>query len=271
MDVLRRLIAFFKADDSTTQRPPLQRPFPITFAPQTNAQAVRVAPDSPPATTLNLLQIPTDRPVIFIAGGAGEMSEEAIAATQSIIGAVVDFARAHHIAIIDGGTDAGVMGMIGQARKQSGGQFPLVGAAPDALIAYPGFANPNKEGDLDTGHSHFALVDGSAWGAETPLLLGMAHRISSEGKQPVLGLLINGGRIARQEIVDATNERYKMPVIALKGSGRFADELSAALDGAPTEDAEIQTIVKSGLAEVLPIEGGAEAMRHILERYFKRK
>ena len=74
---------------------------------------------------------------------------------------------------------------------------------------------------LDPNHTHFVLVPGSKWGDESPWIAKLATVLS--GGNPSLTILVNGGEISRLDVENSlVTDR---PVLALKGSGRLADEL----------------------------------------------
>jgi len=130
--------------------------------------------------------------------------------------------------VVDGGTNAGVMAMMGQARTQIKGTFPLLGvAAVDTveLTLNPGRPkNDAQRAALEPHHTHIILVPGQHWGAESPWLAQVAT-VLARG-HPSVTILINGGQISRQDVDYSL--RAKRPVIVVAGTGRLADELVAA-------------------------------------------
>jgi hypothetical protein len=64
------------------------------------------------------------------------------------------------------------------------------------------------------------LVDGNEWGSET-------KRCSAYGcvQCSVLAILVNGGAIAKEELLQSV--RRSWPVIVIEGSGRLADDVAA--------------------------------------------
>src|SRR5215207_1178013 len=93
------------------------------------------------------------RPVLVVVGGAGGLGEADVAPLQSLFAdGLAPLAERCGAAVIDGGTDAGVMSLIGQARAEIGGSFPLIGVAPTERVAIPGV--PSSEGTpLETHHT----------------------------------------------------------------------------------------------------------------------
>ncbi len=129
-------------------------------------------------------------------------------------------------AIVDGGTDSGVMAAIGQARNKGRHKFPLVGVAVESLVNWPGEPTDRSAGQ-DVFHwkritptlSSF-LAD---WGDESKSLADVGTAIA--GDNPSVTILLNGGHIAKQDV--AHSLVANRPVIVLSGTGRYADELAA--------------------------------------------
>ena len=81
--------------------------------------------------------------------------------------------------VVDGGTDAGVMRLIGRARAQGGSDFPLIGvaAAGTVSLSVDGL-EPQKGPELEPHHTHFFLVPGRRWGDDSPWLNRVAGLIA---------------------------------------------------------------------------------------------
>jgi len=132
------------------------------------------------------------------------------------------------LALVTGGTDAGVFALLGRALASP--KIPLVGVAPAGLVTWPGRApgrgQPADEDGavpLEPHHTHFVLVDGRAWGDETPVLLAVAAALS-RGSSSV-AVVCGGGPVTRQEILG--HARADRPIVVVAGSGRVADQLVA--------------------------------------------
>src|SRR5690349_13118180 len=79
------------------------------------------------------------RPVVALVGGASGMDERTQLELAGVLrDAVVVAVDRRGAAVVDGGTDAGVMRMIGRARAERAGTFPLVGVAVEATVRLPG-------------------------------------------------------------------------------------------------------------------------------------
>ncbi|NEQ52303.1 MAG: hypothetical protein F6K11_19540, partial [Leptolyngbya sp. SIO3F4] len=100
------------------------------------------------------------------------------------------------ITVLDGGTDAGVNHMMGQARNHINGQFNLVGVAPFNRVIVPGGTSQpqlqNDSGyppvDLEPHHTHFFLVPGENWGSESRWLAHFSSVLA--GHFPSMTMLI---------------------------------------------------------------------------------
>lgn len=263
MDELRRLF-------NRSTAPALSR-FEIQFPNHHTAQAVRAPRDADAAAAARVLGLPKSRPALVIMGGAGKMDSESMKTTRSSIeDGLSRFAQDHQVAIIDGGTTSGVMGLLGFARQRKKYDFPLVGVAPEPRVEYPGHHPPTRQAELDPNHSHFVLVDGDDFGAESDLLASLGWTLAGEGQQPVLGVVINGGAIVKQEAHARATGTPHFPLLVLEGSGRFADELAAAKLAGGSDDPVLNDILQKGEVHVIPNSIPAESMRSWLENFFRK-
>jgi hypothetical protein len=245
-------------------------PFKIVFENGQQARVVRVYPESTPSVIYRLLGFYVARPVIFVSGGAGKMTDQDRQLTRDIIAEVAQFAEDHQAIIVDGGTESGIMKMVGDTRGDMTYTFPLIGVSPLGKISYPGYKNPDEESFLEDSHSHFVLVDGNEWGAESETLVGLAHAVSGSGRKPVVGVLINGGQIAMHEMYLATTKKQKIPIVVLDGSGRTADEISTAVRTGKASQSILKAIIAGGDIELVGTTEGPEAMRAKLQDKFDR-
>lgn len=170
-------------------------------------------------------------PVIVLIGGV--IDERQADATRRAIHTISWLAEDMQAVVICGGTDMGVMAEIGQIRRLKHYTFPLVGIAPEELVAWPGGLRNTKflrwgkqRWQLESHYSHFILVPGSEFGDESPWIVDAAT-ILSKGHQSVT-ILINGGEVSRKDI-ELSLEKGR-PVVALSRTGRLADEFSRESD-----------------------------------------
>jgi hypothetical protein len=181
---------------------------------------------------ISALGLKTNYPVLVLIGG--NIHDENAEATQRAVQAVAKVAEDLGGLIICGGTAMGVMALIGEVRIQYKYQFPLVGITPESLVTWPGGPGSfrflwwrQEKSDLAPGYSHFILVPGSEYGDESPWITKAAKYLSRENKS--VTVLMNGGKISRLDIELSLKD--KRPVIAVAGTGRFADELAENKQG----------------------------------------
>lgn len=200
--------------------------------------------------------------VLVVVGGASGLDEPAKERLRPLFSQVlVPVAKAWNAVVVDGGTDSGVMQLLGQAARTEGASVPLVGVAVDKKVTVPGDAAESRGlSALERNHTHFVLVPGSSWGDESPWLARVATEIA--GGAPSVTVLINGGDIALQDVANSVAARH--PVLVIKGTGRAADRIAAALDG-NRADAQAAHLASSALVTAVPWPDGA-AVRAALEK-----
>src|SRR5262249_50165670 len=169
--------------------------------------------------------------------------------------------------VIDGGTQSGIMAIMGEAVAQSHAKVELLGIAPKGKITNPEIAGASKipEGaSLEPNHSHFVLVESNDWGGETTTMLELARGFNA----PTVAILVNGGEIARTEALQSVRNGW--PLLVVEGSGRFADEVSAAvLDGQAAKSVEGREIANSDRVVLFHIDAAAEKLRDDLRKILR--
>ena len=250
--------------------PTRNKRFVIPFEEGRAALAVHVPRRFDPELVSSTLGLDSPRPTIYVTGGAGAMSQEDIIATQALVErGLAQFAEERGAAVIDGGTEAGIPMMVGTARLKQRYRFPLIGIAPLERVRYKGYENSEGE-RLNPGHSHFILTAGDEFGDESEMITQMTYTLSGTGLRPALGVLINGGAIARQEVyARTTSKTQSLPLIVVEGSGRFADILARAFYAGHAEDQDVQDIISQGKLEIVSIKDGPEQMYAKLAAYFR--
>lgn len=189
------------------------------------------------------------RPVLVLVGGADGMDDEVLGRLQDLVRTdLVPLLDEHDVAVVDGGTDAGVMRAIGRARSTAGGRFSLVGVAARGTVTAPGMSSADVAAP-EPHHTHLLLVPGSSWGDEAPWLATVADVLADGG--PSATVLVNGGEIAYAD-VERSLERGR-PVIVLAGTGRTADALADAIAGRQA-DRRAVALARTGPIRVVPIE-----------------
>jgi hypothetical protein len=171
--------------------------------------------------------------------------------------------------IIDGGTQSGVMAIMGEAVAQHPGTCQLLGIAPKGKIAHPEIVGGSAVSDgapLEPHHSHFVLVESAEWGGETRTMLELARALNA----PIVAILVNGGAIAADEALRSVRNGW--PLLVFEGSGRFADELSAAMRNATLDtSATIKEIARSGYVKLFSIDELATGLKRLLQQILVRR
>ena len=244
----------------------------VAFPNGNRAHFLFPSPGSSPSEILKALRLEHPKALLLLIGGAERMDEGLQARLLQLCSRGIARAAAEAEAvIIDGGTDAGVMAMIGQGVADRGHRSPLLGVAPEGAVSYPGrTVDPGAKGivPLDQNHSHFALAEGIEWGSETELMYGLAEHLSREA--PVITVLINGGTVARDEMLRSVRRGW--PVLVIKGSGRLADDIADLCDDKPAfiEDTALAEIVEDGALYFFPVDGTAEQLEHKILRFLNK-
>jgi hypothetical protein len=216
-----------------------------------------------PSAVVRALGLPTGRPTVVVVGGAAGMSEDDVALAGSLLErALVPVVEELEAVVVDGGTDAGIMRALGDARVEAKARFPLVGVVVHRLLRIDDDAVLDAA-PPEPGHSHFVLVPGRNWGDETEWLAAIAGATAANARS--MTLLVNGGEVAW---ADATaSVEADRPVLALAGSGRTADAVAAAVRGEDS-DPRARALVHTGLVRTAPFDrpdAVAAAVRDALE------
>jgi hypothetical protein len=194
------------------------------------------------------------RGVVVLNGGTADLTPGLSDPLRRTLGdGLARVAIEEELTVITGGTDAGIFALFGQALddKQSA---PCVGVAPVGLVTWPGgeWATDRTPSDdeavpLEPHHSHFLLIEGEEWGAETDAMLALSGTLGAEA--PSLAVLAGGGAGARREVL--AHLRAGREVIVLDGTGRLAEQLVRAIAGRGSPGAETAEMVASGLITVV--------------------
>lgn len=201
------------------------------------ARTITVNHDEDPESVRARLRLPVYDHLIQMIAGAALSTDDMMARIEPVFRTqIAPYLSRHAIPIIDGATQSGFVGMMGRARHDSGGTFPLIGIAPLQNIQLPNTPPSETRFPLETNHTHFALVKGGEFGVESEMIVGLGKAISKRR----VALVINGGEIARKEA--RMNARVGNPLLVLEGSGRVADELIEALKRGTSNDVLRETI-----------------------------
>jgi hypothetical protein len=237
---------------------------PILFPNNKRATAVFPASDASTADILSALDLKAHKTVILLIGGADNIDEKLMRRLIQLFGRGIARAAANaNAVIIDGGTQSGVMAMMGQGVADRGSKCSLIGIAPKALVSCPGSPTPSLV-SLDPNHSHFVLVEGAEWGSELVTIFNLAGALTSNA--PGVAILASGGANARDEAVQVV--RQNLPLIVIEGSGGLADEIAAAWKARPTlpDDPAIAEIIADGRIEFHLLSNSVEGAERLILR-----
>lgn len=209
---------------------PMTQSFELVFSDDRTAPAIYIADTDSLGNVLTELNLASGRPVLVIVGGASKLCEKDYTRLKSFfLKVVAPLAESLNMAVVDGGTDAGVMRLIGEARQRINASFPLIGVAPVSLTNFSDNPYPIAPDAAlpEPNHTHFILVPGQHWGDESPWIAKVATAIAID--RPSIAILANGGEITWTDAQQ--NIAADRPVIVVEGSGRTADILAQALHG----------------------------------------
>jgi SLOG in TRPM, prokaryote len=215
---------------------------------------------------LKALDFAQPRALIMVFGGAKGLDDSRKARLAELfIDAIGPAAAELGALVIDGGTQSGVMAMMGEAVAQDGRRSQLLGIAPKGKITHPEIAAASAVSDgapLEPNHSHFVLVESNEWGGETGKMLELARAFNV----PIVAILVNGGAIAADEALQSVRNGWRLLVV--EGSGRFADEVSAAVRDGQSAKSEVSEIARCGRVALFHVDGTAEKLRDELRGMF---
>jgi hypothetical protein len=222
----------------------------VTFPNGNCAHLVQASPLTPAARVLQMLHLERPAALIMVFGAAASLEPNVELRLEQLFSrGIARAAIDKRAAIVDGGTQSGVMALMGKGVADRGRQTVLLGVAPAGKVTYPDSDNANSSEDhapLDRNHSHFVLVRGNEWGDETEMMFRLAKSLAEKDdwpsavddtraeeygnrastKIPVVTILA-GGRldgIAKKEALNSV--RHGWPLILIEGSGELPDEIS---------------------------------------------
>lgn len=237
----------------------------IVFSNGNRARLVVPAAGISAASVLKALEIGQPKTLIMIAGGAGGLDEALRPRLVELFSKGIAPAGIDAL-IIDGGTQAGVMAMMGEGVVETGRNSVLLGVAPAGKVTYPGGPADGSIEDgapLDSNHSHFVLVESDEWGGETETMYELAEELSKE--VPVLTILVNGGEVAKYEVLQSVYHGWA--IIVIEGTGRLADEIAIAVrEKTEPSSEEMAAIVTYDRLVLFDIEEGPEALAALIRR-----
>ena len=237
----------------------------LTFDSKQTALAIRVDQQAELPDALERIGLGGSRSVLVVVGGASNISEADFLRIKRLFTEVLaPIAESLGAYVVDGGTDAGVMKLMGEARTQIGAKFALIGVTPESKVALPNQQEPAADLiPLEPNHTHFVLVPGKNWGDESPWISQVATVLANNA--PSITVLLNGGEITFEDAFSSVNSGRLVVVIA--GSGRTADILADALRGQATDE-RAKKLAKSGTLQyidLIDIEKGVENLGEIIK------
>lgn len=198
---------------------------------------------------LRSIGLPSGVPVLVVVGGAGGMTDDVVERLRPTFADVAAAVGRCGGVAVDGGTDAGVMRLLGDARRGAEPSFPLVGVAARGTVAPPGRPATADVARIDVGHTHLVLVPGGRWGDESPWIARVATVVA--GGAGSMTLLADGGDIAYDDAEHSLAEGRSLVVV--DGSGRTADDIARAVRGDPGATRRARVVAASGRVTAVPL------------------
>jgi TRPM family ion channel/conflict system pore-forming effector with SLATT domain/uncharacterized protein DUF4231 len=200
---------------------------------------------------------------VLVCGGAETLEARHTARLRQLLGRGVARAAAQMTAVIvDGGTRAGVMEVMGLAVADGGHKTPLIGVAPQGQVDPTG--TDALRAALDPNHSHIVLAPERDWGGERELLFSLVTAVA--GNKPVVVVAAGGGELTLAEVLQAV--RHRWPVILIEGVGGVTDELAALARQRPAtiDEPARAEIADEGELSIFPLGGAPDALARRVER-----
>jgi len=256
----------------------------ISFSNNRSALAVIPTATSTAEEIKQVLNVPPPQAVILSIGSADSLDEALIPRLTQLYGrGMARAATAAKALIIDGGTAAGVMSLMGEGVAAQGYRSPLIGVAPMSKVSFEGSENTAGT-QLEPNHTHFVLTEGKDWGSETSTMFSLltaftnqtseaSHQTidgtitkSSVTKIPAVVILAGGGQVAKTEVIRSV--RQNLPLIIVKGSGGLADEIAAASTQQANEidDPLMAEIIADGDLYFHAINSSVKALERLIIR-----
>lgn len=185
------------------------------------ANTVSVSDPSELALASLRLGISPPRPVLVLVGAAASLTTDlAERVLPLLVGTLVPILMRQGAVAIDGGTDAGVMALLGRARRDTAADFPLLGVAARGTLAPP-LGEAVAGARLNPDHSGYLLVPGQTWGDEVPWISALASVIA--GEAGAVTLAIGGGAITERDL--ATSLANARPTLMLTETGPLSERM----------------------------------------------
>lgn len=191
-------------------------PFQVCFSKEKTAIALQVNQTDDLSLALKALGFEDSRLVMVLVGGASGLKHDHLARLHTLFRNVLaPLAEALNAIVIDGGTDAGVMQMMGTARKVTQSTFPLVGVLPIGVATLPDALPPCADAAaLESNHTHFILIPGENWGDESLWIAKIASTVANGASS--VTVLVNGGEITWRDA--KASVQADRPIVQLRGA-----------------------------------------------------
>jgi hypothetical protein len=237
----------------------------IIFANGNKAVAVSCSPNESAEVIASALAIQSSTAVILILGGAADVDTKLVPRLTQLFSRGIARAAADKGALlVDGGTQAGVMAMMGEGVAARGYKSPLIGVAPAALVTYPGGPQTQSAVQLDPNHSHFVLVEGGTWGSETSTMFNLTKVLTEKARG--VAILVSGGPVSKDEVLRTV--RQGLPLIVVEDSGGLADQITAAWKQRATlpDDTVMAEIIADGYIHLHPMRNPVKGLERLIIR-----
>jgi hypothetical protein len=258
----------------------------ILFPNGNRAQLVTAPAGAEAADIPKTLGLEPPEALIIVVGGAATLddaikSDEVLKSclTQLFSRGIARAAANTGALIIDGGTQSGVMALMGQGVADRGRKSVLLGVTPAGKVTYPGGPAEGSIEDsapLDPNHSHFVLVESDEWGGETDTMFELAKALGKE--IPVVTMLVGGelDGIAKDEVLHSVRQGW--PIIVIEGSGRLADRIAILWKKAEkkrskyasTADPVMAEIIDEGSIHLFPMDGPVAELEQLVSGQLRR-
>jgi hypothetical protein len=225
------------------------------------ARIVHVPLHTPAPQIIAALELAPPRALLILNGGTAKLLPELQEQLSEVFTSGLARAVAEtQITVITGGTDAGIFSLLGQGMAAAGRSAACIGVTVKEPVTWPG--KTDGEAPLEPNHSHFVLVEGGDWGAETATMYDLAAALSHDC--PSVAVFASGGEITIHEL--QANIRQNRPMILLAGSGRNTDAVLAARTGLVIRDPRVTEIARADNIIPFNISEGPEALHALICR-----
>jgi hypothetical protein len=253
----------------------------IIFPDGSKATAVFPTVKSQADDIVRKLEIPSYNAVLLLIGGADSIPPNLLAQMTGLFNMGIGHAiEDTHAIVIDGGTKAGVMELIGNMGVSLDNPPPMIGVAPRGAVSLPD--GPQDRTPLEPHHNKFVLPEGNDFGDETKTLFNLFAALckprptSQPGEVAAKGIpgivILAGGKdISKKELLHAVRGKY--PVIVIEGSGGLADTIAAAweeFDKKTPTDPEIAQILDEGNLQFHALSNPVKGITRLIIRLLER-